>query len=260
MKYLISIILLSVFLDLSGQSQKIASTAHDWKNLTVVKTKEGQSRKIYEGSSTAFDYTKASAITLNGKKSSSSINVPEGFEDLLIIKEGTLQITLDGKSETLGTGSVVIAFTGSEYKIKNLDNSNSTYFAIRWKGDKSANSAFQSAAKSIIKNWEDIEFKKSDKGGRRSLIREPTPLLSEFEMHVTTLNEGMKSHDPHTHIEAEIILVRFGEVEEYIDGKTYQVGPGSLIFLESNVPHGIKNVGKGPCEYYAFKWQIPDPK
>jgi (S)-ureidoglycine aminohydrolase len=245
---------------LFGQNQKIEATAHNWKNLSVEKTKEGLSRKIYKGSSIAFDYTEASAITLKSKKSTSSIQVPEGFEELLIIKEGTLQITLDGKSETLGTGSVVVAFAGSEYKIKNSDKSNSTYYSIRWKGDKSANSAFQSSSKSIIKNWEDIEFKKSDKGGRRNLIREPTPLLSEFEMHVTTLNEGMKSHDPHTHIEPEIILVRFGEVEEYIDGKTYRVGPGSLIFLESNIPHGIKNVGKGACEYYAFKWQVPDPK
>lgn len=260
MKYLISIILLSVCLDLFGQNQKIESTAHNWKNLPVEKTKTGQSREIYKGKSTAFEYTEASAITLNGKKSTPLTKVTEGYEELIIIKEGTLQITLDGKSQTLGIGSVIIAFAGSEYKIKNSDKTSSTFYTLRWKGDKSLNTAFQASLKSIVKNWEDIEFKKSEKGGRRNLIREPTPLLSEFEMHVTTLNEGMKSHDPHTHIEAEIILVRFGEVEEYIDGKTYQVGPGSLIYLESNVPHGIKNVGKGPCEYYAFKWQVPDPK
>ena len=86
-------------------------------------------------------------------------------------------------------------------------------------------------------------------------MRKPTALLNEFEMHVTTLNEGEKSHDPHTHVAEEIILVRFGKVEELIDGQAYQVGSGFLIFLRSNVPHGIRNIGSGPCEYYAFQWR-----
>lgn len=260
MKYLTTIILLVACLDLFGQDQTVESTAHEWKNLTIEKTKKGESRKIYKGKSTAFEYTEANAITLNGKKSTDLTRVPEGYEELIIIKEGTLQITLDGKSQTLGIGSVILAFAGSEYKIKNSDKSNSTFYVLRWMGDKSLNTAFQSSSKSIVKDWEDIEFKKSEKGGRRNIVREPTPLLNEFEMHVTTLNEGMKSHDPHTHIEAEIILIRFGEVEEYIDGKKHQVGPGSLIFLDSKVPHGIKNIGKGACEYYAFKWQVPEVK
>lgn len=51
--------------------------------------------------------------------------------------------------------------------------------------------------------------------------------------------------------------MRFGQVEELIDGSPYRVGPGSLIFLRSNIPHGIRNIGRGQCEYYAFKWKIP---
>lgn len=61
-------------------------------------------------------------------------------------------------------------------------------------------------------------------------------------------------HPPHTHLDEEIILVRYGDVEESIDGKLHEVGEGSLIFLRSMVPHGIRNVGREPCEYYAFRW------
>ena len=88
-------------------------------------------------------------------------------------------------------------------------------------------------------------------------MRVPTSMLAEFEIHTTMLNEGMKSHDQHTHVEDEIIIVRYGEVEEMIDGKPHKAGPGSVIFLESDVPHGIRNIGEGPCEYYAFKWKLP---
>ena len=85
-------------------------------------------------------------------------------------------------------------------------------------------------------------------------MRRPTGILSELEMHVTTLNENTMSHAEHVHDPEEIILVIRGEVEESIDGTPYKVGPGSLILLMDRVPHGIKNAGKGQCEYFAFKW------
>ena len=82
----------------------------------------------------------------------------------------------------------------------------------------------------------------------------PTKTLPELEMHITTLLEGEKSHDPHVHPDEEIIVVLQGEVEEMINGTPYRLGPGSLIFLSAMDPHGIRNVGKGACEYYAIRW------
>jgi (S)-ureidoglycine aminohydrolase len=99
-------------------------------------------------------------------------------------------------------------------------------------------------------------MKEISKGGRRSIMRVPTSMLAEFEIHTTMLNEGMKSHDQHTHTEDEIIIVRYGQVEELIDGQAHQAGPGSVIFLESDLPHGIRNIGESPCEYYALKWKL----
>lgn len=57
------------------------------------------------------------------------------------------------------------------------------------------------------------------------------------------------------HESEEIILVIKGEVVESIDGTKHKVGPGSLILLMDNVPHGITNAGEGQCEYFAFKWK-----
>ena len=61
-------------------------------------------------------------------------------------------------------------------------------------------------------------------------------MLAEFEIHTTMLNPGMKSHDQHVHGEAEIILVRYGQVEEMIDGTPHVAGPGDVIFLQANTP------------------------
>ncbi len=244
-------------INLIGQSSSIESTAHEWNSLAIEQTEYGEKRAIFQGRSDGFDYVDANAITLGGMTSTHWVQVPKDFEELLIIKEGTVRYVTNQKSETLGAGSVVLAFPEEEYKIENSKETKATYYIIRWKDQKGGNRAYQGAFQPIVKNWNNLEFQKTAKGGRRNVIREPTSRLSEFEMHVTTLNEGEKSHDPHTHIEEEIILVRFGQVEELIDGSPYRVGPGSLIFLRSNIPHGIRNIGRGQCEYYAFKWKIP---
>jgi (S)-ureidoglycine aminohydrolase len=178
-------------------------------------------------------------------------------EELIIIKEGTVEQTINGESKILSPGSVTLALPGDSHGIRNVGDDPATYYIIRWR-TKETDAPVDPSASSLTVNWDDLEFRETSKGGRRSIMRVPTSMLAEFEIHTTMLNEGMKSHDQHTHVEDEIIIVRYGQVEEMIDGKAHTAGPGSVIFLESDVPHGIRNIGEGPCEYYAFKWKLPE--
>ena len=82
----------------------------------------------------------------------------------------------------------------------------------------------------------------------------PTQTLMQLEMHTTMLNEGETSHAAHVHHNEEMMIVRYGTVAEMIVDKDYVLGPGSVIFLASDDLHGIRNAGKGPCEYFAIKW------
>jgi len=143
---------------------------------------------------------------------------------------------------------------GDEHGISNVGESKASYYIIRWKTNDFTLANKTKGQKSIMLTWDDFKFEPTNKGGRRNVLRQPTSMLQELEMHVTTLNEGMKSHDQHTHVDEEIILVLKGEVEELIDDQPYRAEAGSLIFLNSMIPHGIRNVGSGPCEYFAFRW------
>ena len=82
-----------------------------------------------------------------------------------------------------------------------------------------------------------------------------TAMTKRFEMHVTTLNEGLWSHPPHTHRAAEILLMVDKNSQENIDGKLYQATVGDVIYLESNVPHALQNTSKGTCTYFAFQFE-----
>jgi (S)-ureidoglycine aminohydrolase len=80
-------------------------------------------------------------------------------------------------------------------------------------------------------------------------------MLKRLEMHVTTLNAGLKSHAPHTHAAKEIIVMMEGNTEMQIGEKFFKGKEGSVYFLESNILHGITNLGTAPCTYFAIQFE-----
>jgi (S)-ureidoglycine aminohydrolase len=98
-------------------------------------------------------------------------------------------------------------------------------------------------------------MKQNERGGRRDFFDRPTATTTNYEMHVTTLNEGLPSHAPHTHPAEEVILLIKGDAVMSIDNKDYSGSAGALFYLPSESLHGIRNTGKGQCEYFAFQWR-----
>jgi (S)-ureidoglycine aminohydrolase len=80
-------------------------------------------------------------------------------------------------------------------------------------------------------------------------------MTRKFDMHATTLKEKIASHAPHTHAEEEIVLLLRGNGKMNIDGKFYDVIPGQVIWLSSEISHAIENSGDSECEYFAFQWK-----
>ncbi len=106
-------------------------------------------------------------------------------------------------------------------------------------------------------DWDKMEFKPSAKGGVRHVCRAPAPTLDELECHITTLNRGETSHEPHIHPDEEIMVVKEGTVEALVAGEWKRLGPGSVIFQASCVEHTIRNAGATPATYHVFKWNSP---
>lgn len=69
------------------------------------------------------------------------------------------------------------------------------------------------------------------------------------------LKPGQEPHPPHQHPEEEILLIGEGSGEILVKGKTTKIGPGAVLYCESNHLHGIKNTGTIPMRFYFFKWQ-----
>lgn len=105
--------------------------------------------------------------------------------------------------------------------------------------------------------WDSLKVEKTNVGERRDVVRLPTATLDELEMHITTLNAGQQSHPPHQHVAEELIIIKEGALESFVNGEYRRVGPGSIVFQASNQPHSIRNVGTGPATYHVIQWQSP---
>jgi len=111
--------------------------------------------------------------------------------------------------------------------------------------------------KSAVFLWEATPPRPTDKGAVRSVFRAPSATLDELEYHITTLNPNQSPHPPHQHVNEEVIIVRDGALEAYVNGAWTPASNGSLIFFASNVPHTVRNVGSVPATYHVVNWKTP---
>ncbi|WP_460949321.1 cupin domain-containing protein [Spirosoma daeguense] len=234
-------------------SQPIDSKVYVWKETSVVKKGGVEQRIILKGNTTDFSQMEVHATTLPPHQKPHPAHKHDD-EELIIIKEGQLTVTIDGKTKILGPGSVALIMPGDEHGFANNSDASATYYVMRYTSKEPVDlERGKKAGGSFWIDWNDVAFKPHDKGGIRRMFDRATAMTKRFEMHVTTLNQGLWSHPPHTHRAAEILLMKEDTSQESIDGKLSSATTGDLIFLESNVPHALQNISKGPCMYFAFQ-------
>ena len=68
------------------------------------------------------------------------------------------------------------------------------------------------------------------------------------------LKAGQSPHPPHTHPEEEVLIITDGSAEISIGGKATTVGPGDVMYVDSNHLHGIINKSPAPMTFYYVKW------
>ena len=241
---------------LAQTGDSLLSKVYYWNKLEVKKEDSRVRRQILEGKTFALSYFEIHASTLEPGKAPHPPHVHDDYEELIIVKEGEVKITIAGKSKILGPGSIAFAMPGDEHGIENAGNTQATYFILKYKGKTPMNmERAKQAGGSFMLDWNELTTRNTGKGYRRDFFNKATSQLNQFEMHTTALNADSVSHAPHTHVQEEIILILRGTVEMYINGNLHKGAAGDLYFISSNVPHALKNIGKEQCEYFAFQWR-----
>jgi mannose-6-phosphate isomerase-like protein (cupin superfamily) len=87
----------------------------------------------------------------------------------------------------------------------------------------------------------------------RDVFKGKTQTGCPLALHISTLPVGEMPHPPHHHVHEEMMLIKEGNLQFTIAGQTSTVGPGSVVYINSNEEHGMKNVGNGPAQYFVVE-------
>jgi quercetin dioxygenase-like cupin family protein len=107
---------------------------------------------------------------------------------------------------------------------------------------------------SCIFDWDQTPSQVVPHGATRRFFNAKTGTLARMSMHATTLNPGQKAHEPHSHPEEEMIVLKEGTLEALHNGQRLSMSAGSILFLAPNDLHGVTNNGSVPATYYVIKW------
>ncbi len=256
MKIVFGVLAGLTYLATMGQQQPVSPGVYKWADITLGADEERASRKILEGCSPHFEYLEIHATTqLKGAKASPQ-HTNEDVEECIIVREGTLKATVEGKTSILGPGSVILLMPQQVHTVENVGDGNLTYYVMRYRSKKKMDMQRGLASGgTLMVNADSLAFIPSARGGGKPYFDRPTAMCERFEMHVTRLDRIGASHAPHQHDETEIILVISGDTEMTIDGKDYSGSSGDFYFINSGLFHGIRNATNETCTYFAFKWK-----
>lgn len=227
--------------------QRVASTVYPFPKHT-------EDSVLISGETMHFKDAEFKTVHLNSSTEEIDLLDPNR-EQIFIIKEGEVNVNLKGRKKSIGKNSVVVLLPGDRATIAS-QTPEAIYYTMNYvsrqkmdtrRGKKDGGSA--------IIDFDALEFREHDKGGIRNYFHRATAMCPYYEMHVTNLNPGIKSHEPHIHRASEIILMIEGESEMEVGNEIFNANAGDVYFVSSKVPHAIRNTGEKQCMYFAFQWE-----
>jgi quercetin dioxygenase-like cupin family protein len=109
----------------------LSSTVFDWNAMTVRQTEVGSSRQIVRAPTATLDELEMHITTLNPGQTSHAPHKHVN-EELIIIREGTVETLSNGEWKKLGPGSVIFNASNQLHGIKNVGTTPATYHVVNW--------------------------------------------------------------------------------------------------------------------------------
>ena len=108
------------------------STAWKWEDMAVKKTDVGELRSLVREPTRTLDELEMHITTLNPNTTSHPPHTHPN-EEIVIVREGTLQAHVNGKEVVVGPGGILFYASMQPHGVKNIGDTPATYFVINWK-------------------------------------------------------------------------------------------------------------------------------
>jgi len=108
---------------------KLSSTIFDWEKMQPVPTTNGVRRTLFDAPTATLDKLNCHITTLNPGQVSGPPRL-HLQEEVILIKEGTIEATYDGHSQIVGPGSVIFFASHATTRLRNPGKIPATYTVI----------------------------------------------------------------------------------------------------------------------------------
>jgi quercetin dioxygenase-like cupin family protein len=109
----------------------MSSSIFDWNTIEVKPSKVGSGRKFFQAPTATLDELECHVTTLNpGETPHPPHQHPD--EELMIVKEGTVESLVNGQLKRVGPGSVIFQAANQLHSIRNVGQTPATYHVIKW--------------------------------------------------------------------------------------------------------------------------------
>jgi mannose-6-phosphate isomerase-like protein (cupin superfamily) len=123
--------LAAVALAQTAAKPAMGSSGWDWNSLKVVTQPYGARRDVFLARTPMLDRLDCHVTTLNPGEAPHAPKPHDG-EELIIIKEGTIEALQNGKTNRVGAGSILFELPNEVQGMRNVGDTPATYFVIRW--------------------------------------------------------------------------------------------------------------------------------
>jgi mannose-6-phosphate isomerase-like protein (cupin superfamily) len=107
------------------------STVWKWEDMQARKTDVGELRPVVREPTRTLDELEIHITTLNPHVASHAPHTHPN-EEMVIVREGTLQAHVNGREIVIGPGSVLFFASMQPHAVKNVGAVPATYFVINW--------------------------------------------------------------------------------------------------------------------------------
>lgn len=238
----------------------MGSRVFDWNDLTVRSTNVGERRDVANQPTATLKTLECHISTLSSGMDSHPQH-QHAREEFIILKEGVLDVIINGVANRTGPGSLFFFASNDFHSLRNVGDTPATYLVFNLEtaatgsapSGRAVDTAGPDKLASQVFDWEKLEVRPRANGAGRAILDSPTVTCLRLESHATTLNPGVISHAAHRHPDEELIIVNEGLVEATINGVAH-TGAGSIFFFASNDLHGLKNVGDTSATYLVVRF------
>lgn len=241
-----------------ARSTPLGSTIVDWDSLRFRASPVGLYCAVFDEPTPTLEKLEVHVTTLKpGMASHTPHHHP--WEEMLLVKEGHLEVSMNGRKEEAGAGALVFIASNDAHNVTNVGDASATYYVINFvtalvhtvRDQPAAQWAPAGTLSSRAVDCDSLPAPAG--GGHREAFDSPTVTFARLESHVTVLDPGASTKPRNRDPGDELFFVKSGVLEVTLNGVATRIAPGSFYYVAPNDERTMRNIGSMPCSYQVIK-------